>query len=610
LFESLSDDSGCCRKGAHPVVAIYGEAGCGKTECVLRLASAKSVTDNVAKVQRISLVVACFTSMLLYSDKFGLRPNPAVPGGGSEAEQREARSRAVLEAITGVLEKKLIVRSMKNGVSEETRVPWEDQREWKKAPKNNAGNGITLVVFIDEAGTHPLFVRALCDAAYGGDLEEKLCERFGVHMVRFVVAGTGCDDANISPGAHPSSYITMQPTAKTAWEALSKDRTVAQWNDNRFKGDSVIAAMCNELVANARFAALLAERLRPRDYPETGDWRWLLLQHLIFAASEFKVLSALKGSPNDEYTHVVLRSFLMSRNTDKTLGDFRELHSASRRWLSCVLVDQIQAERRDAPAGTASLNVPANGRYEFGRHHLLMQRLTVDGIAFPGTSWTAFAMLTSDAMLNVARMLGDEDLRNEARNVDPNVDGKASGWDPDVKPEPLTQWVGEIAMIKWMADKVHEVCTVNKLGVPNLAVCRSFSKTRVGQKKPTLKKFLSLFPDEQDVQRHHVVLNGNLAPGPDVMVGVRLSHGKFVFFFAQCKCDSAGTELNPEEVANELRKLGFKTQATSASERRQSTTTRPPKRAKGFTSRSGNPNLTDGESHFTTTFERACCPGK
>jgi hypothetical protein len=139
-----------------------------------------------------------------------------------------------------------------------------------------------------------------------------------------------------------------------------------------------------------------------------------------------------------------------------------------------------------------------------------------------------------------------------------------------------------------------------------------------------------------------------------------------VFFFVHCKCDSAGIELNPEEVANELRKLGFKTQATSASERRQPTTTRPPKRAKGFTSRSGNPTLTDrlrrkghhmygmiivrdratkpgdvlfpgtehpdmlyvtspheenprltkqwfldrGESHFTTTFERACCWGQ
>jgi hypothetical protein len=300
------------------------------------------------------------------------------------------------------------------------------------------------------------------------------------------------DDANISPGTHPSSYITMQPTPKKAWEALSQDRTntVAQWNDNRFKGDSVIAAMCNALVANARFAALLAERLRPRVYRDKGDWRWLLLQHLIFAASEFKVLSALKDSPDDEYTHVVLLSFLLSRNTDKSLGDFRtlgdfpELHSASRRWLSCVLVARIQVERRDAPAGTASLNVPANGRYEFGRHHLLMQRLIVDGIAFPHTSWSAFAMLTSDAMLHVVRMIGDRDLREAARKVDPNVDGAASGWDPDLKPDPSTQWVGEIAMIKWMADKVHEVCTVDK--VPNRAVCRSFPMTRVAQDETSL----------------------------------------------------------------------------------------------------------------------------
>jgi hypothetical protein len=371
------------------------------------------------------------------------------------------------------------------------------------------------------------------------------------------------------------------------------------------------------------------------------------------AAHAFKALNGLKDLPNDEYTHVVLLAFLLSRNTDKTLGDFRKLHPRSNHELSCVLVDRAQ---RDAAAGgNAPLKVPVNGRYELGRHHLLMQRLIVDGIAFPDASWSAFEMLTSDAMLQVVRMIGDEDLRKAAREIDPNVDGKASGWARGVKPKASKQWVGEIAMIKWMADKVHEVCRDNKLDVPNLAVCRSFAKIRVAQgqnkhdkDKTSLESFLNLFPgrDEQGVQCHHVVLNGNIAPGPDVMVGVRLSNGKFAFFFVQCKC-YAGTKLTSDDVANELPKLGMS------------------KKAKGSTSQSGNKNLTDrlhenghyvygtlivrdratkpgdvlfpgtehpdmlyvtspheenprptkqwfldrGESHFTTTFEPACCRG-
>jgi hypothetical protein len=70
-----------------------------------------------------------------------------------------------------------------------------------------------------------------------------------------------------------------------AWKALSQNPLVARWK-SRLSSTSVTAAVTRELVANARFAALLAGQLRESTYPETGEWRWLLQQQLRFAATE------------------------------------------------------------------------------------------------------------------------------------------------------------------------------------------------------------------------------------------------------------------------------------------------------------------------------------
>jgi hypothetical protein len=524
-----------------PIVALYGESGCGKTECVLRLAKAYNVTG-----QKKTVVVACvmISDLRLADGEFELASGP-------EPQCRVDRAAKVKKAIKAVLDL--------------TGVPWREQYAWKK--QQTTTETLTLVVFIDEAGTHPLFVRALCDAVFSHELKATLCAELGVHSVRFVVAGTGCDGANIAPGSLPASYVTMQPRAQLAWKTLSQNPKIAQWN-SRLGGTSVTAAVTHELVANARFAALLAKQLRDSPYPETGEWRWLLQQKLRFAATEFKRLNGLKLLSLGEYTYVVLLAFLLSRNSDRLQDDFRDTFDVDelRQALSCVLVDRAKQPATSAfgtPPGPAKLEVPASGRYEFGRHHLLMQRLIVDGLGFHDASWSAFELLTSEGMLQVVRMMS-ESLRPHALKVDPNVD-RGDDW-LDESPQEDQHWVGEIAMIKWMAERVQDACSDDTVVQPG-PVRRSFASTRVDV-DTSLEKFLELFPaeGEQKGPCHHVVLNGDKASGPDVMVGVHLSNRKFVFFFVQCKNYIGGTALTAGVTAKETTKIGFPTRLGAARE--------------------------------------------
>jgi hypothetical protein len=119
-------------------------------------------------------------------------------------------------------------------------------------------------------------------------------------------------------------------------------------------------------------------------------------------------------------------------------------------------------------------------------------------------------------------------------------------------------WVGEIAMIKWMAERVQHACSGGTVVQPG-PVRRSFASTRVDV-DTSLQQFLKLFPAQGKDQGpcHHVVLNGDKASGPDVMVGVQLSNGKFVFFFVQCK-NYLGTVLSAGVTAKETAKMGFPT---------------------------------------------------
>jgi hypothetical protein len=537
LGERLFAPAGSCKKW-FPIVMLHGESGSGKTECVLRLARAYNVNGI-----KQSVVVACVTSASLPADEsFEL-----VSGPDDEPQRRVHRATNVKKAIKAALQA--------------TGAPWRQQCEWKRwraKPEH-----LILVVFIDEASTHPLFVRALCDTAYNHGLEATLCADLGVHSVRFVVAGTGCDGADVSPGTLPPSYVTMRPRAGLVWKTLSQHPKIAQWN-SRLCGTSATAAVTRELVSNARFAALLAKQLRKSPCPETGEWRWLLQRHLMCAAADFKRLSDLHMLPLGEYTYVVLLAFLLSRNSDRLQDDFRNTFDGDelRKALNCVLVDRaklpVAAFAFGGPRGLAAVTFPASGRYEFGRHHLLMQRLIVDGLTFPDASRSSFERLTSEGMVQVVRMMS-ESLRPHALKIDPNVESGAD-W-PCKTPQVDQHWVGEIAMIKWMAERVQHACSGGTVVRPG-PVRRSFVSTRADG-DTSLRKFLELFPacDEQgeELGPHHVVLNGDKASGPDVMVGVQLSNGKFVFFFVHCTNYLEDTALTASESVTETIKIGFPT---------------------------------------------------
>jgi hypothetical protein len=120
-----------------------------------------------------------------------------------------------------------------------------------------------LVVFLDEAGAYPTFVRAMCRCFR--TLQKTISEQFsgGKCQVRLVIAGTGIEGADHRIGSQPKFVLPYHVRPRT-WPALikklpSEAKAVKDLLDN---DGSTLVRIVNGMVQNARVAAVFDRELR------------------------------------------------------------------------------------------------------------------------------------------------------------------------------------------------------------------------------------------------------------------------------------------------------------------------------------------------------------
>ena len=120
---------------------------------------------------------------------------------------------------------------------------------------------ITYFIALDELGSVPMFVRALCRVY--SDIPKLLKEQFGFGTVRVVAAGTGVDSSCAVAGSLPETYrIITMPSASPVWlkllESLRSEGSLpAEVLTEAEEHPSVKA-----FSTNARLAAIMFEFLR------------------------------------------------------------------------------------------------------------------------------------------------------------------------------------------------------------------------------------------------------------------------------------------------------------------------------------------------------------
>jgi hypothetical protein len=117
-----------------------------------------------------------------------------------------------------------------------------------------------LVVFIDEAGQRPTFVRAMC--ACFSELEMAISARFsrGTCKVKIIMAGTGIECAHHHAGSEPETawLLHVQPDA---WSELSKD--VPTGIQQLLTSSPVtLVHIINGMLRNARVASIFVDEVR------------------------------------------------------------------------------------------------------------------------------------------------------------------------------------------------------------------------------------------------------------------------------------------------------------------------------------------------------------
>jgi hypothetical protein len=119
-----------------------------------------------------------------------------------------------------------------------------------------------LVVFLDEAGDCPTFVRAMCSCFK--HLQDAISTRYagGKCQVRLVIAGTGIEGADHRVGSQPTTILPYHVRPRI-WPTL-KDTlpdTAIAVKKLLENDESTLVRIVNGMVQNARVAAVLARQL-------------------------------------------------------------------------------------------------------------------------------------------------------------------------------------------------------------------------------------------------------------------------------------------------------------------------------------------------------------
>jgi hypothetical protein len=121
-----------------------------------------------------------------------------------------------------------------------------------------------LVVFIDEAGQRPTFVRAMC--ACFSELELAISARFsrGKCKVKIIMAGTGIEGANHHAGSEPET-AWLHHVQPDAWSELKKEVPKGIQQLLTSSPDTLVLII-NGMLRNARVASIFVDEMRRFGY--------------------------------------------------------------------------------------------------------------------------------------------------------------------------------------------------------------------------------------------------------------------------------------------------------------------------------------------------------
>jgi hypothetical protein len=117
-----------------------------------------------------------------------------------------------------------------------------------------------LVVFIDEAGQRPTFVRAMC--ACFGELEMAISDRFsrGKCKVKIIMAGTGIECAHHHAGSEPET-AWLHHVQPDAWSELENEVPTGIQRLLTSSPDTLVHII-NGMLRNARVASIFVDEVR------------------------------------------------------------------------------------------------------------------------------------------------------------------------------------------------------------------------------------------------------------------------------------------------------------------------------------------------------------
>jgi hypothetical protein len=239
VADSISDRDGC------PLPLFYGASGSGKTTCGIAIAGQLIIRGGEPGA---CIRLLCSAECLYFIPE--AKPDLHLP------LLKEKQRQGVLDI--NEFEKTYNVKGVqaeRNLVAQElvfTALDAVIDVSLRRAPTDER----FLVVFLDEAGDYPTFVRAMCSCYK--DLQDAIKARYA----RLVIAGTGIEGADHRVGSQPTTILPFHvrphtwPTLKEALPATAI--TVKNLLDN---DESTLVRIVNGMVQNARVAAILARQL-------------------------------------------------------------------------------------------------------------------------------------------------------------------------------------------------------------------------------------------------------------------------------------------------------------------------------------------------------------
>jgi hypothetical protein len=184
------------------------------------------------------------------------------------------------------------------------------------------GKPMTLHILVDELGSAPTLVRALCGCR--NDLENEINSQLDVKdtvKVCLMLAGTGCDAASAAPGSYPDDFSIVTLGECKVWNALLN---LLREDEHPLYEYLVASKMATDLGQNARVAALMyrivsrvtsfTPSLSPM-FPRGMGYKLspraassLLSVAFISAALQYKQLNAMNSTQYSEVQDVFQRA--------------------------------------------------------------------------------------------------------------------------------------------------------------------------------------------------------------------------------------------------------------------------------------------------------------